>query len=469
MDRLLYYKKVLEKNPGYDRALSKCMEELIKVPLFSDADKQTETKELKDNITHYIHTWAPVLTEFAEWVLESARKDGIKTLYFLSRDAWPVYRAAMKIADSKATKNAEYPTLRYLRVSRYALRVPEMAVDRDDFLNMMFLSGIDVTMRKILSRGALDEKEMFEFTRIIGYADDLDNIIARPQILNWKEKAEKHKEELWEIVKKKAEERLPNVISYFEQEGMFSGEKIAVVDSGWVGTTQRSLLRLLNSVKPGTELNGYYFGLYEIPKDMKQENYHAFYFEPKGSIKRKVYFSNCLFEAVSSEAAGMTLEYRKENYLDRGDVIVPVTADYGSLNQNYLDTMQPYLELFAKVYSEECISDNGVGITEEILSRLMARPDELEASNYGSLKFCDDVLEGDAQDIAAQLDYSDICNLRLLHKTVIWAMSKLGIKAPAIHESGWIYGSIVRCGKNIGFSLFCARIYNYLMYIRKSI
>ena len=99
----------------------------------------------------------------------------------------------------------------------------------------------------------------------------------------------------------------------------------------------------------------------------------------------------------------------------------------------------------------------------------MAKPDEWEASTYGNLLFCDDVLENGAQAIAAKLSYEDICNLRLFRKTKIWLDSRMGKPAPTIHESGWIYGSIVNCGGNVTFSLWEAKLYNWLMYVRKSL
>ena len=503
MDRLVYYRKVLKKNPAYDKAITECIDELEKSSYFNKMDETVDKAGKKLKLHHYLLSWAPVLTEFAAWVLYDAKKRGIKKLYFLSRDAWPIYRAALAIIEgasctgdvnsSSSLKKddlglrkteTKYPELHYLRVSRYALRIPEMTINKDLFIDMMFLSGIDVTMRKILQRGALDENEIQEFAAILEYNDSLDRILTRPEILHWKSKAALHKEKLWPIVRRHSRERLPATIGYLRQEGMLSGDRIAIVDSGWVGTTQRSLLRLLNYEKPGIRLLGYYFGLYEIPKDMDPDTYKYFYFGPKGQIKRKVHFSNCLFEAVSSEASGMTLSYGRNSkksgntngnssqfhaYECADDRFYPEVAEYGSLNSEYLEMVQPFLEMFARAYVRNMKLDNGVRISESILTKLMAKPDTREAGIYGSLKFCDDVLEGSAQDIAARLSYKDIQNLRLLRKTLIWLLSKFNIRTADIHESGWIYASIVRCGIHVRWSLMQARMYNYLMYFRKSI
>ncbi|MCR5101236.1 MAG: hypothetical protein K6B41_07755 [Butyrivibrio sp.] len=475
--RLDHYKKVLEKNPAYIDSSRNVMEELESVSSFSN-NRDIETKDvvIKDNQLlhmreHYIHTCAPVITEYALWVIRNAIKDGIDKLYFLSRDAYPVYLAAKKVITIYKTEKEKIPELHYLRVSRYALRIPEMAIKGDAFLDMMFLSGIDVTMRKILGRGALTENEMKLFAEIIGFERPLDEILSRPEILALKEKAKAHKEELAPMVQAHGRDKLPLVLGYLRQEGMLDGSKCAIVDSGWIGTTQRSLQKLLRLEKPELELKGYYFGLYEIPKEMKKENYKSFYFAPRNGIMRKTLFSNCLFEAVSSEKTGMTLSYEKN---DDGKFIAKL-SEGGSLNGQFLSMTEEIITLYAAAYVKYHRKDTGYRISPGILKTLMANPDDWEACSYGNLFFCDDVLETDKKHIAADLSYEDICNLRLINKIYIWFRARFrddsdGKKTlPTIHESGWIYASIVRCNISKSWSLFNAKLYNFLMYLRKSI
>ncbi len=449
-----YYREVLKKNPAYGNALEHVLE--------------THKGQLSEIQVHYLHTFAPVICEYALWVLNEAKKNGIDRLYFLSRDGYPVYQAACILSEG----NDSYPQLRYLRVSRYSLRIPEMVISKETFTDYLFLSGIDVTMRKILKRGGLSDEEIEEIASEIGYTDPIDKIISRPEILYWKKIADKEKETIWSLIYKHAKPQLPLILEYFRQEGLMDDVRIAIVDSGWVGTTQRSIKRLISVEKPGFELEGYYFGLYSLPKDVGRSRYHTFYFRPWKDIEKKVLFSNCLFEAVISEASGMTLSYRKE-----GDVVIPEQTGGSGLNSCFLNDILRVLIAYADTLKGSISGDNRdnrVRISGAILTKLMAYPETWEAENYGKLQFCDDVLESGAQDIAADLLYEDIKNLRLLRKLRLWIGKKLHIKSRVIndttlHESGWLYASIVRCRGSVRWSLNCARMYQRLMYYRKEL
>ncbi|WP_026523901.1 hypothetical protein [Butyrivibrio sp. MB2005] len=501
-NKLDYYKMVVSKNPAYEKALVNTLEEMKMFSASSDniycapIPKSLNAETDMDRVVfHYLHTFAPVLVEFTEWVLKSAEEKGIRKLYFLSRDAYPVYLVARCLTKEKV----DFPELHYLRVSRYALRIPEMSVKKKEFPEKLFLSGIDVTMRKIFKRGGLTDTEAEIAAKIIGYTDPPDKILLRPEILAWKQVAYEHIDELWELIQRHAESLLPKAMGYFDREGMFDGLPMAIVDSGWVGTTQQSILNLLRTRKSDIDLCGYYFGLYETPKSANPQKYNTFYFSPRRNIGRKVNFSNCLFEAVSSETAGMTLGYEKyvdSNYVtdDSNEVLgrvsrffyEPVISESGNLNNEFLTCVNTALEVYAKNYRRFMNLNNGESISEDILVKLMTYPDEWEAKTYGNLLFCDDVLETDAQHIAADLSYEDICNLRLLRKLFLWIgirlkdrfrvpnkndgeASRAATAHTVIHESGWIYASIVKCGRNVVWSLLCARFYNLLMYLRKRI
>ena len=61
----------------------------------------------------YVVCWAPALVRYVAWVLEEAVRDGHKRLYFLARDAYPMYLVARKL-----TEKLNVPVeIRYLRVS----------------------------------------------------------------------------------------------------------------------------------------------------------------------------------------------------------------------------------------------------------------------------------------------------------------------------------------------------------------
>ena len=131
----------------------------------------------------YAVLWAPALVSYVAWVLSSAIRAGQKRLYFLARDAYPMYVAAKKMAERMRLDL----DIRYVRVSRYSLRIPEYHLLREECLERIFLSGIDVSLYQILNRAGLEEAEMQEVCRDIQYKRNLRETLNRKEILDLKD------------------------------------------------------------------------------------------------------------------------------------------------------------------------------------------------------------------------------------------------------------------------------------------
>lgn len=106
-------------------------------------------------------------------------------------------------------------------------------------------------------------------------------------------------------------------MKYFEQSGLFEKGKIAIVDSGWMGTVQKTLTALVNG-RTDDNIIGYYFGLYRREDD----NYKAFLFDVTDAYKYVPTFCNNLFECFCSAPHGMTTGYRECD-----GKIIPVLSD----------------------------------------------------------------------------------------------------------------------------------------------
>ena len=451
-------------------------------------------KDIKDSILSCI---APVVGAFTAWTLYEARRCKIKRLYYLSRDGYALYHAALAMAEGAVDLD-----IRYLSVSRYALRIPELALVGDSFPEWLFNSGIDVTMNKIMMRIGLGGDECLRMMKIIGFNSDPDRVMNRDELLRWKDITKKRWGKLIPLFEGEAQEQLDTVKAYLKQEGLYDDLKIAVVDSGWVGTTLKSLQNILGR----EDLEGFYFGLYGIPKDAVRRNYHAFYFAPDLGIARKAYFSNCLFEVLLSEPAGMTVGYEIQSSDKHGAVcypgipdhteankmeqyIIPVHSDTENPNSDKLKIIRTMITEYAMLYGQrldECgvwkdetdsVAMNpkriaaideiirGDEYCERILKRFMYHPTVHEAEWFGSLKFCDDMTEESGlADVASPLTYEDIRNLRLTEKL----LNISGIRRRTLHESAWIYASIVRCGRAVSRNLRAAARYRMMLYLRMS-
>ena len=96
--------------------------------------------------------------------------------------------------------------------------------------------------------------------------------------------------------------------AYLAQEGLLDGSPWVAVDSGWMGSTQESLGKILQGLGQGWTLEGCYWGLYRSPNKMPA---HCWYFSPHNGWREKAWFANSLMEALLGAAHGTVLGYRQ--------------------------------------------------------------------------------------------------------------------------------------------------------------
>lgn len=456
------YKKILSQKPSYLQVADEYKKLYKGVPLSGEI---------------YLYVLAPTLIEYVEWLLENALIDGKKRIYFFSRDGYQMYLAAKCFVE-----NCHFDIeCRYLNVSRYALRVPEYHIIEKKTLDRICTGGIDVTFEKVMKRAGLSDKEAQEIAALCGYKDSYKQILSYRQVVQLKDILQ-NKEVFWELVYRHSKEAYQSVMGYLRQEGLFDDVPYAVADSGWIGTMQQTLKELLVSGGKEDRLTGYYFGLYEVPKN-SVDIYKSYFFDPKKGLSRKVNFSNCLFEAVFTSTEGMTLQY-----IETSKGYEPV-FDYkknpnAELVENNIRILREYLKLYVggqdsrhmglfplpdkseSFFRNKCGREGttqSLKMVSSLLKGFMGYPTKEELEAYGNNLFSDDVLEGKLQKVAAELSDKEIRNQRFLNKAFIMT----GIKKGIIHESAWIEGSIVRNQKNIDSNLRHARLYKYFVHMKK--
>lgn len=439
--RLEEYKRILAGNPVCLKAAVSCME-------------RHELPEEKQ----YLCLWAPAMLEFVIWLVGEAKKAGLRRLYFLSRDAYPMFLAA-QIVTGAMSQDIE---CRYLRVSRHSLRVPEYHLLGKKCLEQIFLSGIDVSMYTILKRAMLTEDEMRMVCFEAGYSRDLHRVLNRREIQELKSIFQEKSPSLLKFTEEHSGNALNNTLGYLIQEGLLEEIPWAVVDSGWVGTIQRSIRNLLSIKKPDITVEGYYFGLYETPLEKEGCRYHTYYFAPKGSLIKKVYFSNCLFEIVYSEPAAMV-----EGYQKAGERYVPVFSGRTNSNSRNLSRYAELLREFVLEYTEHAFADGLCfkPVAQRLFRRVMGEPNEWEAAYYGSFLFSDDICDEAQKKSAAELTQREIDDLGAVSKLMIL----YGFSKKKIHESAWIEGSIVNLGSNKKRNLHKIRRAKFLTCLRQTV
>ncbi len=408
----------------------------------------------------FLYVLAPTIIEYVNWVLKTAISQGKKRLYFLARDGYLMYQLAKRMAEDRKLDIE----IRYLEVSRYAIRSAEYYFLGPKSLETICVGGIDITFEKIMKRALLTDEEAKEIARLAGYEERYKEGLNYRQIQSLKEILRKLPE-LFQYIGRHSKECYQNVCGYLKQEGLFESIPYALVDSGWIGTLQMSIQNVIaHETKTDQKVCGYYFGLYEIPKEAEEGQYQSYYFGPK-AVKRKIYFSNCFFETVFSALQGMTMgyEWKEQAYL-------PVYSEKKNPNGKEIQRFKRLLLDFGDSYlSYEHVSDilweqEGKQVVPELLKLFMGTPTYEEAKSYGRLQFCDDVLELQMQNVAAEWDKEELRNQRFLRKTLI----RLNKIKEQLHDSAWPEGSIVLLGERVRKSLRQERMYKRFMYMRKA-
>ena len=443
--------------------------------------------------------FAPVLTDFVQWILWSAARDGIRRVYFLARDGYPMYLAAQGLC------RRSFPAVecRYLKCSRYSLGLPWLFVAGERGLDRICSAGVDVTPRMVLRRAGLEGAKAFRALEALGMEREADLVLSPEKLRELKEKLAGCGF-FWASVLSGARGAYKNTIGYLRQEGFGDGVPKAVADSGWTGGMQQMLGELLYSAGIRERLTGYYFGLYSLPEGANSSDYSAYYFRPYGDIKRKARFSNCLFECVFTAPHGMTLGYREADgafkpVLETGNgepVPGKRSQGAGSLELGPGKRSQetgsrepgqksqgagkrepgPRSERDAEIIRRinRCVQREAYRRAERLpasmadwrpgkkeakgnlrrLTRLMTKPDAACARLFGGMAFSDDSRGKEGQVLAPGLPD------RLLRPG--------NFRSGSGTRSAWMEGSIAKCGRHTQGRFFLYRAYRYALYARKA-
>jgi len=438
------YLAILAENPVYRQAFDRACAEF--------QDENGMQMQLDSRL--YLMVFAPAISGFVSWVMEQALASGKDRLYFLSRDGYQMYLTACRYA---AYKNIPVEC-RYLHVSRCSMRIPGYHLDMERCIDSICVGGIDVTPLKILRRGALTEEECRSVLRELNLEEIQDKVLNYRQVVQLKKQLA-GSGRLKQYIKTHSMEAYDNAVGYLKQEGLCRDADFAIVDSGWVGTLQRSMETLIQSVNPEIAVEGYYFGMYEYPEGAVREQFHTYYFSVRHGLTRKVCFSNSLFETIVSADEGMTIAYGAEN-----GKYFPILKEQGNLNAEQIRRNTEALERYLK-HLKPC---NDRELATKLLKNFMSRPTALEYGCYGKDLFSDDVLDECRKEVAAKLTRKQIRDQRFCSKLLIMS----GLKKAVICESAWLEGSAFRAlgaGRKLSSELRHIRWYKGFVFLRKQL
>lgn len=333
----------------------------------------------------------PVLFSYVWWVLQEAQREGIQCLYFLARDGYILREIALKFCERYHLKIE----CKYLYCSRASLRMPSYALIGDEAYDLLLLGGYYITPNTLLARTCLDSDTRAMIFAELGISKtQRDAQLSKSELENLSGRLRENAR-YRAAVTKNSKLAYPAAIGYLRQEGLLDADRVAIVDSGWTGSMQRSLRQLLQSAGFRGQVTGFYFGMFAAPKDSLDGTYHTWYFSHNVQKRRKVKFCNNLFECMLSAPHGMTLSYRQTEAGFIPLLTNEPEARQAKLIQTQITGILAYTEKMLPNLTFECFDQReALQNTEKILSRFMAHPTQTEAKIYGDFAFCDDVTEG---------------------------------------------------------------------------
>jgi len=409
-------------------------------------EENVENEVLKQIADHVI---SPVLVSFIWWVLTNAIKNGRKRLYFLARDGYIMYKVAMQFCDRFDLGIK----CRYLHGSRFAWRNAVYHLIGEEKYKYIFSGGYQLTPRIILKRVKAGREQRHriynDINQDIHIESDRYDLSNENQVLNSKSMkifAERLKKSriFSEYLDYTSSNQFRDTSLYLNQEGVFDGNDVVLVDSGWTGSVQRTLRQIAEYNDKSLNITGYYFGLYAHPDDFRDGRYEAWYFNPKSPISIMTSFNNNVFECMCSSPFNMTIGYEFTEDLGKYSPV------YNRSNDNNSDKTKQ-LNYYIETYTYDFLNNrdinfedyNGIYLEKSraVLQRFMINPTKNEAEAFGQFKFCDDASDSYENNLACLVDKKYLKNYIIVNR-LLYKVSKKKYNKAATANLFWLHGSL---------------------------
>lgn len=335
---------------------------------------------------------------YVKWLKEQFLKEGIKKVYFLSRDGL-IMKKAFDLINNSGTCSC------YLEVSRRSLRVPILWLDYkfSTVLNMISPSKL-ISLKTIFDGVGLDIRKYYDL--IIKYGFNMESVFDRKEIENNYKLKKMYKELTADIVQVSRDE-YKMLIKYIVQNDL--NGKFAIVDIGWSGGMQRYLDTTLEKMGIEHKIKGYYIGVADYYKRNSKVlpgldlNGYLFDFSHDKNAEDKRSSFVGLFETLFLEQGGSVQNY----YLDDNNLVKAKRYPYeyiqnGKPSREYRIVMkiQKGALLFVEQASKSRVFENINYTADELFEGLASTggcPLKRDIDMFSDFRFVD---EGETQCLA---------------------------------------------------------------------
>ncbi len=408
---------------------------------------------------------APTLIIFVYETMIKAKKDGINKLFFLARDGYILY----KIAEVLNTLEFGFE-LKYLYCSRLSLRRPLYFKFDEYSLKMMFKKNKNMSVESILKGIGFETYELQAMYNKL----EINHIPLNKSLVDYElEIVKKSIYNIKDDICKKSYAFFKDTYEYFFQNGLINSNNYGIVDSGWEGSIQESLYRLVKEFgNSNVKINGYYFGIFRKFDINSNSKYNGWYFDKNSKLSKISKFNINLFESLTISPHGMTLYYTSD---EKGSYIPVLKGNKSEFIGEFESIQYEETIKMAKLFVKNTniqrykINHIRVKIVQGLLEEFMYNTSYEEALVYGIIPFSDAPTDENKEPLCRALTKFELLNCLFVIKTFIYIYNKLFIKRKikSTQLPFWGYGSVqlskTKCKEIFKINLyFINYMYNFI-------
>ena len=345
---------------------------------------------------------APFLSGFVLWILQTAKAQHLKRLYFISRDGFILLKVAKELAPFVD------PTieLQYLYGSRQAWHFPASRGIGLESASWVWAWTTSYSVSTVLNRVAVTPEAVASFLEGVGLPPEVWNE-PMSQENEFKLKKVFVNPDFKTILRREAEKQRMLLVAYLKQEGFFSEIACAIVDVGWQANLQDSLGIVLEQ-EGRLAVSGFYVGLNHRGSRKEKGERRTYLYDRRHDPKLKLPIiepQSCI-EAFCSANHGSTVRYASE-----GGAISAVLQEWDTnlFTTWGLDVLQTTVTEYAAELARVLYWLDELDIDPLLAARSMAstwsKPTLEEAECLGSFPFVEDQLGIGAKPLARSLPW----------------------------------------------------------------